>query len=326
MTDEELLRAFEDRSLPFDQWTHRAHLKIAYLYVSRYPFEEALGRVARNIKAYNAANSRPDGPATGYNQTTTHALLHLVAAVNEAYAEAFPAKTADEFCDLHPELMSKHVLRFFYSPGRRMHPLTKLKFIEPDLAPLPKIGSAPMARDWLAVRPATAGDLPELGRVKVESWRTTYDGIVAAEILQALDVAQTARRMAEYFDAAGKVSFMAEYQKAGIAGYINGGPSGSKELPFDSEIYAIYLLKEHRRKGIGKALVAALAGWLRGRGHRSMCVWVLEENPARGFYESLGGRRVGRKEITLGGASHSAAYWEIAYGWDDIDRLADLLP
>ena len=52
----------------------------------------------------------------------------------------YPAKTAAEFCDLHPELMNKHVLRFFYSPDRRGHSEAKTKFIEPDLTALPEYG------------------------------------------------------------------------------------------------------------------------------------------------------------------------------------------
>ena len=78
---------------------------------------------------------------SGYNETTTVAFLHLVEAVRQAYGELYPANTAAEFCDLHPERMNKHVLRFFYSPARRGHPDAKTRFIEPDLAPLPRCPS-----------------------------------------------------------------------------------------------------------------------------------------------------------------------------------------
>ena len=139
MDDAELLRQFQDVTLPFTLWTHRAHVKIAYLHLQKYPFDEALSRICIGIKRYNAANNVPESQTSGYNQTTTVAFLHLVAAVMRAYELAFPVRTADEFCDTHPQLMSKHILRFFYSPIRRMHSDAKTKFIEPDLAPLPKI-------------------------------------------------------------------------------------------------------------------------------------------------------------------------------------------
>ena len=117
----------------------RRHVKIAYLHLQKYPFDEALSRICEGIKRYNARNNVPESVTSGYNQTTTVAFLHLIAAVMHAYKNTFPVRTADEFCDAHPQLMSKHVLRFFYSPHRRMHPDAKTRFIEPDLAPLPRI-------------------------------------------------------------------------------------------------------------------------------------------------------------------------------------------
>ena len=56
-----------------------------------------------------------------------------------AYGQSHPMPDAESFCDTHPQLMTRHALRLFYSPQRRMHPLAKSQFIEPDLAPLPKI-------------------------------------------------------------------------------------------------------------------------------------------------------------------------------------------
>ena len=139
MTDEEHLRAFETSTLPFREWTHRAHVKVAFAYLRRYPFDEALGRMRAGIKAYNARHEVPEGPASGYNETTTHAFMHLVWANMCAYGQSHPAPDADGFCDTHPQLMSRHALRLFYFPQRRMHPLAKTEFIEPDLAALPKI-------------------------------------------------------------------------------------------------------------------------------------------------------------------------------------------
>ena len=139
MTDEELLPSFEGLTLPFADWTHRAHVKVAHTYLSRHSFDEALDRMRAGIKAYNAQHGVPEGPTSGYNETTTHAFMHLVLATMRAYAQTHPCPNADAFCDTHPQRMTKHALRLFYSPQRRMHPLAKTQFIEPDLAPLPQI-------------------------------------------------------------------------------------------------------------------------------------------------------------------------------------------
>ncbi len=140
MTDEEFLQAFESLTLPFDQWTHRAHVKVAFIYLSRHSFDVALAMMRSGVKAYNTRHNVPDSPTSGYNETTTHAFLHLIAAMMHAYGRVFPALDADSFCETHPQLMTRHVLRLFYSPERRTDPRTKTDFVEPDLAPLPEIG------------------------------------------------------------------------------------------------------------------------------------------------------------------------------------------
>ena len=49
MDDEELFKQFENLSLPFAQWTHRAHVKVAYLYLSAHPFDQALVLAMNNL-------------------------------------------------------------------------------------------------------------------------------------------------------------------------------------------------------------------------------------------------------------------------------------
>lgn len=136
--DEQFLVAFETCRLPFEQWTHRAHVKVAFLYLREHPFDDALARMRAGVQAYNAAHQVPESPTSGYNETTTHAFLKLIAATMQAYGRVMPTETADSFCDTHPQLMTRHALRLFYSPERRMHPDAKARFVGPDLAPLPE--------------------------------------------------------------------------------------------------------------------------------------------------------------------------------------------
>jgi hypothetical protein len=136
--DRELLQAFEQRTLPLDQWTHRAHVKVAFLYLRAHDFDEALTRMRAGIKAYNAAKGIPDGPGEGYDETTTCAFMKLIHTTMAAYGERLPTPDADAFCDTHPQLMSPQVLRLFYSPARRTDPAARGRFLAPDLAPLPE--------------------------------------------------------------------------------------------------------------------------------------------------------------------------------------------
>ena len=137
--DQQLVDAFERLTLGLDNWNQRTHVAIAYLYLEEHGFDRALELLRQRIKAHNAHNGIEESPTSGYNETTTVALLKIVDTVRLAYADIFPVSSADEFCDAHPELMSKHVLRFFYTPDRRMHPDAKSTFVDPDLAPLPQV-------------------------------------------------------------------------------------------------------------------------------------------------------------------------------------------
>ena len=138
--DADLLASFESGTLPFALWKHhRTHTKIAFLLLRAYGFDEALARLQVRIRAINDANGVPDGPLTGYNETTTHAYLRLIDGTMRAYGDAFPTPDSDSFVATHPQLSTKHALRLFYSPERRLHPDAKMRFVEPDLAPLPRI-------------------------------------------------------------------------------------------------------------------------------------------------------------------------------------------
>lgn len=139
--DETLIRTFEELSLGLQEWTQRTHVAIAFLYLREHGFDGALDRLRHRIRAFNARYGIEESPTRGYNETTTVALLTLVETVRQACGAVIPAASAAEFCDAHPQLMSKHILRFFYSPERRMHPDAKARFVEPDLAPLPRFSA-----------------------------------------------------------------------------------------------------------------------------------------------------------------------------------------
>lgn len=142
MDDREFLNRFEQGAFTPEEWTHRAHVKMAYLYLCAHPFEEALQKVRTGIQALNAVHQVPDNPNRGYHETTTRAFLQLIAATLPACEDSSPLATADVFCDRHPQLMTRQALRFFYSPRRLRDPRARTEFIEPDLAPLPWIRPA----------------------------------------------------------------------------------------------------------------------------------------------------------------------------------------
>jgi hypothetical protein len=140
MVDDAFVQQFESCSFPFDQWHHRAHVKLAYLYLSRFGFDAASRKLRDGIRAYNAAHNVPDEPTRGYHETLTLFWLKIIQTTLQEYG---PRATADEFFDFHPQLSEKKIHRLFYSSELFMSSLAKKEFVEPDLTSLPKGRNAP---------------------------------------------------------------------------------------------------------------------------------------------------------------------------------------
>jgi GNAT superfamily N-acetyltransferase len=172
----------------------------------------------------------------------------------------------------------------------------------------------------MLIRKARAGDAPAIARVHVDSWRTTYAGIVDSEFLAALSYKQREGTWNKVLSSPTSRSFIyvAEAADGQIIGFVCAGPEREGDEIHKGEIYALYLLHDYQRQGVGAMLLRASAQELLGRGITSVLVWVLAANPSRKFYEALGGRYLREKEMEIG----NERFVEVAYGWPDIHCLA----
>ena len=178
----------------------------------------------------------------------------------------------------------------------------------------------PEAAD-LVLRPAQAGDAGRIARVHRESWRTTYAGILPLDVIATLagrkSEAVWMRRLAVPPES--QCTWVDE--RAGrLVGFANCGDARHRLEGLDAEIYALYVLQEDQRQGIGRELVRACARHFVRQGQFGFYLWVLKANRARMFYEALGGVEIGEKTERLG--LHSFA--EIAYGWHDLTGLVSV--
>lgn len=69
------IRAFQTGRIPPEQFRHRDHAHIAWAYLSRWSFPEALGRFSHDLEHFATAHGRPDL----YHATVTTAYLALIA-------------------------------------------------------------------------------------------------------------------------------------------------------------------------------------------------------------------------------------------------------
>jgi GNAT superfamily N-acetyltransferase len=169
--------------------------------------------------------------------------------------------------------------------------------------------------DPLSVREATESDAHGIATVQVLSWRVTYRGIIADAYIDSLTIDAREARWAKGLAGRGthpQISFVAVDDGGGIVGFASGGANREPRPGYDAELFAIYLLPEAERRGLGRRLVRAVASALRDSGHIAMEVRVLAENPACRFYESLGGRPLSRGMHAVGGVD----YPEVRYGWE----------
>jgi len=168
----------------------------------------------------------------------------------------------------------------------------------------------------LTIRKADTEDAAAIAHVHVESWKTTYAGIVSDVFLASLNKEDRTISWQERILADDISIFVAEDEKS-IFGFAAGGKLREKLDDYDAELYAIYLLRERQKQGVGRTLIITLASALRTKGFTSMLVWVLEQNSSVSFYERLGAVQVARKVINIGGADLQ----ELAFGWSSLDRL-----
>jgi ribosomal protein S18 acetylase RimI-like enzyme len=174
----------------------------------------------------------------------------------------------------------------------------------------------------LSLRRATVHDATPIAQVHVAAWQSAYRGIVADEFLAAMSVPDRSVRWSEILQQPEQAVFVAEVERSGVVGFANGGPERECQEAGRGELYALYVHPDWQRQGIGNLLVAALTEWLHQGRFVRLLVLVLADNPARAFYESLGGVLAERRMISMG----KQTLEEVAYRWSDLGTLIERRP
>ena len=172
----------------------------------------------------------------------------------------------------------------------------------------------------VTVRPARPDDAPAIAAVHTGSWAQTYPGLVPDEFLSRMtDAAARERRTATWAQAIGlpgQPVYVAELAGE-VVGFTSGGPP--RDHPgFDAELYTLYSLRRVQGRGVGRALLLALARDLYPAGAHSMALWVLDLNPTRGWYLRQGAREHGEKTVPVPGGQLR----EVRMVWSSLAALA----
>ena len=181
------------------------------------------------------------------------------------------------------------------------------------------------------IRRAQLEDAEAIAAVHVAAWQESYTGLVPAEMLASPSLTERVDRwrriLGEPDPAVATVAFAACAPGGVVVGFSSCGQQRSAELAragFGGEFQAIYVLRAAQRRGVGRALMGAMAQNLVDRGLQGSALWVLTGNqPALDFYGMLGGVVVAQREDKRGEGIILA---EIAYGWASVASLTTAAP
>lgn len=172
----------------------------------------------------------------------------------------------------------------------------------------------------LVIREAKIEDALDIAKVQVDTWQTTYQGLLPSEYLESLSYAEKAVQWESLIEDEKTLVIVGEVESGEIIGFAAGGPERSGNPIYKGEIYAVYILKKHQQKGIGALLVTHLVRDLRESGLFSMLVWVLKGNPSNQFYSYIGGHEIRRTQEEI---DNGLVIDVVSYGWLDTQEILD---
>lgn len=148
----------------------------------------------------------------------------------------------------------------------------------------------------LTIRPALAGDADAIAALHLDVWRRTYRDLAPPAAYDALDLAARRRSWNAILAAARPTAVTLIAEKDGaLAGFAHGGSPGDVAYGGRGEVKYLYVATEFARRGIGRVLLATLAGRLADSGYQGIGLGVVVGNePALAFYRAMGGQVVGR--------------------------------
>lgn len=128
----DLLEQFEAGTIRPEEFHHRQHVEVVWLYLQRCPVEEVLGRFPAALKRF----AQRVGKANLYHATITWTFILLINERNErARFAGSPYATFEQFAAENPDLLAwkPSVLDRYYRKETISTSLARSVFVFPDL-------------------------------------------------------------------------------------------------------------------------------------------------------------------------------------------------
>jgi GNAT superfamily N-acetyltransferase len=175
------------------------------------------------------------------------------------------------------------------------------------------------------IRHATLDDIPALAALHCQGWKDSYEELVPQNYLDGLNADEFSEKWTKWFKDGVATTLIAEAEDGAAAGFSMFGPlktpiPGQSAIrpTYSSELYAIYLGKDHWGHGLAQQFFAETVSSLKEQKHYSMALWVVGGNKrACKFYDKMGGQRIGKKMVEIGGKNVK----EACFGWRETSPL-----
>jgi hypothetical protein len=132
MTDDDFIAAFEAQAISRDDWTHEAHVRMGWIYVTQEAeLDAAIHKARTGIQKLNGANGVE---AHLYHETVTWAFINIIHAKVRANGSDIK-KGWEHFRDSHPELFDKEqpILMQYYDKDTLESEEARTSFVDPNV-------------------------------------------------------------------------------------------------------------------------------------------------------------------------------------------------
>ena len=163
------------------------------------------------------------------------------------------------------------------------------------------------------IRKAEKEELRAVAEIVVRGWQTAYRGIIDDEFLDNLSIEENYQRKLIDYTENGFIVAEINNEVVGFCRYTTENIFSKHCKDIDSELCAIYLRPDLKRKGIGLSLFNHVIQDQKRNGNKNMILWCLKDNyPSRAFYEKMGGIYYGENTIERG----NKEYQEVGYKYE----------
>jgi ribosomal protein S18 acetylase RimI-like enzyme len=171
------------------------------------------------------------------------------------------------------------------------------------------------------IRKAQPKDAAAIVDVHVTAWRETYAGLLKQDMIEdiatVVNMTKTRNSIMTNRDLS-ILSLIAENEAGDVIGFCDGGLARELAEIVDGQIYLLYIQKQHRRIGIGRALMEKMGEHFKTLGAGPIALGVIENNqPARRFFEKMGGAFYSEMETLI----KDGSLVEAIYAWEEPEAL-----